>query len=333
MRILIDIVHTADINFWKKAVEEMSKKGHKVSFTVLRRGNLLEIAKKEYANYEIIPLGTHRTNFIGKIWSITMRELGFLSLYLRRRFDVVTSFGFYPGFLARPLGMRAVHFHDDKEYRQNYLCSRLFASKFISFCEAKESKKVKVVNTYKELTYLYDNIKTDTKYFDKLGIKKEKYIYVRDISNISLNYSDNKLISYDNLFDAARKKGYKIVYDSESGKVPYDNVISFEGIHTFEEMIAIKKYAALVITSGDTVLREAALLGTPVIYTSPREMSINKKLNKIGLFETCLNSESLVKKGLKMLNPKTKANMIKKASAHIKTCEDATKIILKELLN
>ena len=49
MRILVDIVHMADVNFYKNAVSILRKEGHEIIISVMNRGNLPEVANKEFS--------------------------------------------------------------------------------------------------------------------------------------------------------------------------------------------------------------------------------------------------------------------------------------------
>ena len=322
----------ADLNFYKNAVKELSAKGHKITFTVLNRGRLPQVAKTEFAGYEQIVFGKHRSSLLGKIFGIICRELRFLGLYIRRRFNVVTSFGFYPGLFARLLGMRAVQFHDDKEYKLNYKLTKLFASRFVSLCPTEESKKVRYAKSSKELACLHPSrYKEDVRILKYLNVTKERYVYVRDIKQVSLNYADHQHVDYQLFFDFLVEKGYKIIYNAEAEKNPYKGAKLIVSKFSYEEITALKKYAALVISSGDTELREAALLGTPVIYTSDRDMLVNKPLEKAGLFQRALTAEELLKKGKALLGKGVKNALQEKASAFVKKYEDMTGIIVEEL--
>ena len=97
-------------------------------------------------------------------------------------------------------------------------------------------------------------------------------------------------------------------------------------------MTAIKKYAALVVTSGDTVLREGALLGAPTIYTSDRIMDVNKDLYKEGLFAIAKNSKALLSQGKKYLSPTfNRKKQEQKAIKHIATRDNMTQVIVDEI--
>lgn len=337
MKILIDIVHPADLNFYKYAVEYLNNKGHKIIFTVLRRGNLPEKVKNDYKGFEIVEIGKHGKNIFSKIINITLREIQLFFYLIKNRVDKTTAFGFYPGLPARLLGIKSIHFHDDKEYKKNFNMTKIFASKFISLCKIKPSKKVRFVNSYKELAYLHPSLlredkKETAEFFKSIGIKKEKYIYIRDVANISLNYSKNALFDYTKILEYAKNKGYKIIYDPEieNEKYPYAKRIKK---FNFNNMVAIKKYAALVITSGDTVFREAAILGTPAIYTSDRDMEINRKIFQDKIAFKAKNSQELLKIGKDILKPNAKKKFKKMATKSISKLEDMTKIIVEEILN
>jgi predicted glycosyltransferase len=45
-----------------------------------------------------------------------------------------------------------------------------------------------------------------------------------------------------------------------------------------EDIYSLLKFAALTISSGDTMARESCLVGTPTIYTGGRDMYVNKEL-------------------------------------------------------
>lgn len=326
MNILIDIIHTADVNFYKQAVQELSKK-HKIIFTILKRGRLPQIMKKEYPDHEQIVFGKHYSSFIGKLFTITLRQLCFFRIYATRKIDVVSSFGFYPGFLTPLFGIRAINFHDDKEYCFNFKLTRAFASRFVSLCPTKETKKTRVVNSYKELSYLF--IKTDDSILKTLGVQKEKYVYVREVASTSLNYKGESHFSYQKTFDHLKKRGFTILFDGEAESNPYTNVKQIKPTFSTEQMMSINKHAALIITSGDTILREGALMGVPTIYTSSRDMAINRPLHEAGLFEIALDDKTLLTITKKIL--KEKRNLQKKAKKIVSASQNMTAIIVEEL--
>lgn len=329
MKILVDIVHPADINFYKNAINTLQKKSHIVTISVMKRGNLPEKVVNEYPELEVIVIGEHKKDFFGKLLNIFRREFLFFKLFKQRKFDVVTSFGFYPGMTSWIFGIKSVHFHDDKEYKLNYFLTKTFCSKFVSLCE-KSSGNTLGVNSYKELAYLHPSyIKEDKKILSKLGLVGKRYVYIRDVSNISLNYKEKEK-DFEAISKELIKKKYSVVFDSEKEQ-KIKGTISLNSPLTSKEMISLKKNASLIITSGDTVLREGALLGVPTIYTSKRKMKINANLLENGLFVRAETTENILLNAKMLDHPGVRQTLKEKARNEIKKCSDINKIIIKVL--
>src|SRR3989339_1484154 len=113
MRILIDIVHPADVNFYKGAIEEL-RKGHEVVISVMDRGNLPAFVGQYLGKCAII--GKHSTGgFFSKAAANVSRVLALRSFIRKMKPDVVTSFSYYPGAATFFLKVPSVIFHDDPE--------------------------------------------------------------------------------------------------------------------------------------------------------------------------------------------------------------------------
>jgi predicted glycosyltransferase len=325
MNVLVDVVHPADVNVFSCTINRLLAEGHKVTCTVLARGRLPEIVKKEFPSCKIIVLGKHRKGVCAKIFGMISRELGFLRVYFSKKFDVVLGFGFYAGIFAWIRGAKAVHMHDDKEYKTMFALSKFFCSRFISFVPT-TGKKVRVVKGFKELMYVSpDYVSFDDTVLKRLRVRKGKYVYVREIANVSVNYAGSTRIDYTAAFAWLSKKGYIILFDAE-GACSYDNVRMVRGVFSLAEHNSMKKNAALIITSGDTVLREGALLGVPTIYTSARVMEINKVLLEKNLCSVAKDADELLLLTKKLVGKKNLA------SSFIASCDDANEILYKELM-
>ncbi|NTV23616.1 MAG: hypothetical protein HGA85_04540 [Nanoarchaeota archaeon] len=316
-RILVDMVHPADVNFYKNALSRL-REGNEILITVLERGDLLSFARAEYPGFNIVPLGKHRRGKLGKLFGLILRELGFVSLFIKQKFDIVTSFGFYPAIAAKLFFTRSVLFYDDYEHKSNFALCRMFADKLVIPASVPyRSRKTVTYNGYKELAYL--------KGF-KDGSRKGKHVFVRDVAPISLNYKDLKRTDFTSAFRELKKRGYKIYYYPEEGySGEYGGMVElvkppFPG---FYETIA---GARAVITSGDTIAREAALLGVPAIYTGGRVMSVNSSLEKEGLI---IPSQDVLTAFDSLESPE---HYRKKAKAVVSGLEDTTEVILRELL-
>lgn len=326
MKVLFDIVHPADVNVFSYVINRLISQGHNVTCSVLNRGRLPQIVKKEFPKTNIVILGKHQRGVVRKFLGIVFRELSFLRFYINNKFDVVVGFGFYAGVLAWIRGAKSINMHDDKEYKGMFLTSKFFCNKFISFVPT-SGKKVVLVNGFKELAYLSSKyVSFDDSVLKKLNLKPKKYVYVREIANISYNYADSKRIDYTKTFDWLRNQGFTILLDAE-GEHSYDHVQKISGVFSLPEHNSIKNNAALIITSGDTVLREGALMGIPTIYTSDRVMKINESLLNNDLFSIAKTSDDLLSLSSSLIGKKKSS----KFSKFINSCDDSNKILYEEI--
>ena len=329
------MVHLADVNFYKNALNQLNKH-HDVTITVLKRGNLLKVITKEYPGFKIVPLGKHSSGKLGKIVGLARRSLGFLSLYLKDRPDVVTSFGFYPGVVAKLMGIPAVLFHDDYEYQFMFnMCNR-FATRFYipdsirtklppSFQNQKDGKDAKIhfYNGFKETAYLKD-FQPDPSCLERHNLVGKPFVFCRDIDSISLNYDDFQSIDLAPAFQKLKDLGYTILYYPEKDHDRYDNLCR-KMLGGIPDIMSLQYYASLTISSGDTIARESALVGTPVIYVGGRQMAVNLPLEKMGLIFSTESQEQVLEYINTLLKPGFKDSLKKKITEA--GWEDITKVI------
>jgi len=335
MKILVDMVHLADVNFYKNALNQLNKH-HDVTIAVLNRGNLLKVITKEYPGFKIVPLGKHYSGKLGKMIGLVQRSFGFLSLYLKGRPDVVTSFGFYPGVVAKPMGIPAVLFHDDYEYQFMFnMCNR-FATRFFipDSIRAKlpanlqnpnniKDAKIQFYNGFKETAYL-KNFKPDPSCLKRHNLVDQPFVFCRDIDSISLNYDDHELIDLAPAFQKLKDQGYVILYYPEKDHDRYDGLCR-KKLGGIPDIMSLQYYASLTISSGDTIARESALVGTPVIYVGGRQMAVNLPLEKMGLIFSTESQERILEYVDKLLEPGFKDSLKKKIAEA--GWEDITKVI------
>ena len=80
MKILVDIVHMADVNFYKNAVKILRKQGHDISISVMDRGNLPKVVKKEYGKNMIV--GKHsKGNILKKSFPSLLKKFSKIKKY------------------------------------------------------------------------------------------------------------------------------------------------------------------------------------------------------------------------------------------------------------
>ena len=329
----MDIVHIGDVNFYKRAIIKLSA-DHEIVITVLKRGNLADIVKKEFPKLEVIQIGNHRSSKVGKIIGTIEREVKFISLFIGRKFDRITSFGFYPAVAGKLFGIKSILFHDDIEYNQMfYLCSK-FGDKFIVPEPINFSgKNIIKYPGFKELASLY-HFKPNNKVLKEYGIQEDKYVFVREISPISLNYDHHKRINLTKTFEMLKNQGYTILYYPEKEEYwnNYRLLCRLVKIPVFE-IHSLLYYAKFNISAGDGISRESSILGTPIIYTGGRNMQILNPLVEINGIIVANNEEDVENSSKKLLQNKPKINLRKKVKKKLeKNWPDWAQIIVKEVL-
>ena len=246
--------------------------------------------------------------------------------------DVVTSFSYYPAAAVFNKNIRSVVFHDDAEYKKQFKLCQLFAEKLVipDFIPI-NSKNIKKYHSYKEWAYLNPTyFKPNPSVLKKYNLRKNKYVFIRDIATVSLNYKNNSSVDYSEIIPILHKKGLKIVVSLEDKSQKYrfkDCIILQEPVKDFYSLIY---YSLALISSGDTMPREAALLGVPSYYLGNRAMSVNKELICKKLIVLINNSHV---KELRVISTRTKEIAVKKLTAYSKNLDDTTRVIVREVLS
>ena len=112
-----------------------------------------------------------------------------------------------------------------------------------------------------------------------------QYIFIRLISKSSLNYLNSADLEEDinNIISYFEKKNITVLISSEyKFETQHNNCIILEP--PIDDFHSLLYFAKIVITEGDTMAREAAVLRTPVIYLGGRKMKIHNYFNISELF-------------------------------------------------
>jgi uncharacterized protein len=286
LRILIAVSHPSHANFFKVAARILKKEGHDIFITTLRRGKLEQIVKKEYSGFEIYTAGNHKGNRFSIIFNVNiLRFLKLLKYSFVNKIDFGLSVGsFTLGAALKLLFTPNVQFDDDPERKMNILLEKLTSSR-IYFPKVIEPKgKIRNFSALKEWSHLSPKYFTpDENSLKEFGLKAKEYILIRDISTGSLNYmsQDPEII----LKIAEKIPGnLKVVLSLEDKnnfkKYPESWIILNEPVFDFYSLLY---YSKILISTGDSMARESAMLGVPGIYCGFRDMKANDILINDGL--------------------------------------------------
>jgi uncharacterized protein len=288
MRILIDISHVAHLNFFKYVIDKIHKQNdHDLIVTVLDRGSLMKIAQKELKGVRIVKSGKHRGGFVSILFEANvLKFFNLIKITLKFKPQIAFSCGgFVLGAIMKISGKRNIQFDDDPERKMNVFLERMTASVLFFPPIINEQNNIRSFIGLKEWTYL------SPRYFEQeieplkvYNLEKKEYVFVRIINNDTLNYigQDRRSIT-DMIIEAL--KGFKVVLSlekkSDAGLFPSSWLILNEPVLKIHSLMYFSKF---MISTGDSMAREGAMLGVPSLYCGGREMRANKYLTSYGLF-------------------------------------------------
>lgn len=275
----IDIYHIPQFNFYNTFIHLLNRNGYRILVTVLDRGRLKQIAFKELQGLENVRLyviGKHRM----KRWSVILEAnlirliwLFFWALF--KHIDISFSNGFQHGFVAKFKRFPAYSFHDDPQAGDHHLMNVFCTKDHSLLYELPDGfvldKKDELMPTLKEWAYL------SPKYFipnksvlQEYGVVAKEYLFLREVSVGTFNYAEQKLgaiMSIAHLIPDNKKVLFSLEEKSRRDMYPKDWILLQEPINDIHSLIY---YSSGLVSSGDSMAREAALLGVPSYYLGIR---------------------------------------------------------------
>jgi uncharacterized protein len=285
VNIHFDLVHPSDVNLFKNVINRLHEEGHSIFLTLRERGKLSIIAETELGSYKISKIGKHEKGFYKKLIALIIREVKFFTYLRKNKIQISVNQSFSSILSCKVLGIPFLNIEDDYEYKRAFHYARLFSTRDImpDFIPAK-GKNIYKYHGFKELAYLHPSVfQCDNTVPAKLGLVPLKYVFIREIANISLNYTNRRSFLED-VVELIHARGLQIILSLEdkglSGQFENKCIILKEPVEDIYSLIA---NALFTISSGDTMAREACLTSTPTIYTGGREMRMNLPLIEKGI--------------------------------------------------
>ncbi len=287
MKIWIDIVHPAQLNFYSNAVKKLAE-SNRIIVTIINRGKLVSIAKKELGsivNCEIVPIGRHSGTKYSVIIEANLLRLTQLMIFYRKyKPKIAIGNSFLHGIIGKVFNIPTIMFGDDIGRKFVIFLMVKFSTEmyYVSGSLNKRNYKgISVYNALKEWAYLSPKyFKPDISVLVKYNLKENDYIFVREVITGTLNYhsqDNNSIANITNRFP----KGYKVLFSLEDKSTidyyPKNWILLEEPIKDIHSLIF---YSKLLISSGDSMAREGAMLGVPSIYCGVRDMNANNVMIK-----------------------------------------------------
>lgn len=297
MNIWIDILHIPQLNFYKPFIIMLSERGYNVYITVLNRGKLSVIAEKELSdisNVSVSVVGKHRMKKWSVILEANLLRLPQLLCWVKgKHIDVAFSNGSHVGIVSRIYGFPAYEFEDDPQAADYRLMVRFATQNHSIIYEATPQlciePKDKVLPVLKEWAYLNPKLFTpDVSVLREYNIEPHHYLFLREVSVGTFNYAEQKSGAILGVVDIIREQQrlhpeLKVLLSLEEkhrrAEYPADWILLQEPIKDIHSLIY---YSAGLVSSGDSMAREAALLGVPAYYLGIRyDMPANAAAAKV----------------------------------------------------
>ena len=291
--IIVDIKHLPHINLFKNAIKKLVLNGYKVDIICLDRGKNYSVLKKELPMCAVIKIGKHRGNLFSIIFEANLLRFIQLFIYLiGKKYNIGLSAGsFVLGFALKIFRIPNIQFYDDPENEKNLFLQLLSADGLYYPPFEGLNKKIKSFNSLKEWSYLSPNYFTpNMKQVKSYNLVKKKYIFVREVSVKTANYYGQKERLITKILSNFPPE-YKVLFSLENKNTrnfyPKNWICLVEPV---EDIYSLIYYAKFLVSSGDSMVREAAILGVPSIYCGVRQMAANSILiEKKILFHKSVN--------------------------------------------
>ena len=290
MNVWIDIAHVPQLNFYKPFISELSSRGYHVYVTVLGRGKLPVIAQNElqFPQVEVKVIGKHRMNKWSVYIEANLLRIPLLLFWaIGNKIDVAFCNHHQASMIARVLRILGYAFGDDPESKIYSMFVKMATQSHMLIYEDTTNGKIlrgdKVMPCLKEWAYL--NPRTfvpNEKVLEKYGVKPKEYMFLREVTVGTTNYTGQKsgaILGIKDMIPAGMKVLFSLEEKKRRGEYPADWILLQEPIEDIHSHIY---YSAGLVSSGDSMAREAALLGVPSYYLGIRySMPANAAASKV----------------------------------------------------
>jgi predicted glycosyltransferase len=271
MKIIVDIIHPANVHYFKNFIFEMKKQNHEVVITSRDKDVSFELLNAYGLDYIDAGTGTIGKGAIGKLLYLLFSEFFFFRKVLKHKPDIALSFASAP--LAHVCWLFSIpHISfDDTEHakliKKLYVPFTPLVLSPNSFYDDLGDNHVKF-NAYMEMFYLHqENFIADSSVLNLIGVSEgERFTIFRFVSWGAFHDIGEEGLSLEDkvdLVNEARKLGK--VFISCEGEFP-EELSEFKLDIPSEKLHDALFYASLYIGEGGTTASECAMIGTPSIY-------------------------------------------------------------------
>jgi hypothetical protein len=303
--VLFDIIHPANVHYFKFTINRLKELGCKVIVTAREKEVSYALLDSEQIDY--FKLGKNPIGTFGKLLFLLRCELKAFIIFLKNKPDITLSFGAsYIAHNSFLFGVKHIALDDTEHASLN----RKLYLPFIDLVLTPESyllnlgKKHVKFPGHMELFYLNNKyFKPDISIYKLLGIKSsEKFVFLRFVSWNALHDKGQFGLSNEYKIKLVKELTKTIkVFISAEGEMPKE-LEKFRIKIPPQLVHHVLYYAELYVGEGATMASECAAIGTPSIYVNSLNAGTLINQEKEGLIYNLRQEEGVSEIVAEILN-------------------------------
>ena len=279
MKLFFDIYHIPQYNFFRNAIHYFGP--DQVELGCVNRGKLKDIIQYECPDFTLHVFGDYKYNkghvsmlrkiILPRIWSL-------IKLFKKKKYTVVGTAHYQANIAAKLLGIPNFSVLDDP--RPGVLQIVKIVSDVFYLPPFKNGyNNINKFCALKEWAYLSPKyFKPDEDVLKEYNLNKKGYLFIREVSTETSNYllqEENIILKIADLIGDRFKVLLSLENKNYIDQYPSSWKILKEPVR---DIFSLMYYSKIIMSTGDSVAREGAILGVPAIYLGNRDMPANNIL-------------------------------------------------------
>ncbi len=336
MRILFDIVHPADVLFFKRPIEALKARGEEL--LILSRRKDITCDLLDAFGFEHTPITTAGEGTLGLLRELFFRDLKVLKHILSFRPDVMIGFGGVSIAHAGAItGAKAISFYDSENATLQTRLTWPFVSALYvpaSYLGVTPAKRTVRLKGTKELSFLHPSaFRPDKALAIAAGLDPEKDNFFIRLVAWRANHDIGKCGWSEALLRSvvATLSERGCVHISSEVPLPDDlHALAYSGPKSAVHHLLA--HCRLLIGESATMASEAAILGVPAIYAGRDFPGYVRELERVGLVHNVQNpDETKMILAMDIALSKTQPRARAMRDSYVSNCPDWAEAVLQAI--
>ena len=273
MRVLFDIVHPANVHFFKHAIFALKERGSDVMVTARKKGITCDLLDKLGIEYTCISELGKGPRGLAQELVVRCGRLFAVARKFRPHVMVAKNAGPAIGVVGAILRVPRVVFEDTEHARLQRTVGLPFANYIVTgsgYLGDHGRRHRKYRGVWAQAYLDPEHFTPDPDILREYGVQPDQpYIVLRTIAWDAAHDIGQKAEAPDSITDIVnRLRAYGRVIISPEGDLP-DSLVAHKNPVPAEHIHSLLAFAALCISQGGSMASEAAVLGTPAIFCNP----------------------------------------------------------------